>query len=277
MEKLDRLVWAVHRRYKVGEHEIRLRSSTETIAEWLDTTLALYRMDDPHPDDLYDYSLILPDDGEAAGRAARPLTILYRGTWQILRTSDPATAGRVLLEELESLIFDQRTDAIYVDSTLISAHGSSALVTSSIIPGLQQHLRYAEQKGLTFAASTFAAVDPATGTCVPVQGELDTPGDAEERFRRSFNSNGNGDRFTIRDPVRIGTLVISMPVNVLVTRLSAAGAVYRLATNTFNLERLGGRALSGLETLVRGASCYALGAGDARAVIDAISDAVQTS
>jgi hypothetical protein len=53
--------------------------------------------------------------------------------------------------------------------------------------------------------------------------------------------------------------------------------VYRLATDTFNLERLGGRALSGLETLVRGASCYALGAGDARAVIDAISDAVQTS
>jgi hypothetical protein len=183
----------------------------------------------------------------------------------------------VLLEEFESMMFDRRTDAIYVDSTLVSAQGSNALVTSAIIPGLQQHLRYAERKGLTFAATTFAAVDPATGTCIPMQRELDTPGDAMERFHRSFNSNGNGDRLAVRESVRIDTVVISMPVNVLVTRLSAAGAVYRLATDTLNLERLGGRALNGLETLVRGASCYALGAGDARAVIDAISDAVQTS
>jgi hypothetical protein len=277
MEELDRLVWAVHRAYKIGRHEIRLRASSTTIAEWLDSTLDAYRMNDPHPDDLYDYSLILPDGGEVSGRPVRPLTILYRGTWQILRTAHPATAAGVLLEEFESMIFDERQDAIYVDSTVISGHGSTGLVTSSIIPGLQQHLRYAERKGLKFAASTFACIDPQAGTCIQMRRALDTPPDALAKFRGSISSNGTRDRLIVEEPVRIDTVVISMPVNSLVSELSPATALYRLATDTFNLEALGGRALSGLEALVRRANCYALGAGEARAVMDALSDAVQTS
>jgi hypothetical protein len=276
MQKLDRLVWAVHRRYMVGEREIRLRCSSSAIADWIDSTLAAYRIEDPEPDDLYDYSLVLPKIDNSR-RSVHPLTILYRGTWQILRTLNAATAAEVLLTEFESLIFDERDDAIFLDSTLVAANGSTALVTSAIIPALQAHMRYAERRGLRFAASAFVSIDPVSGRCGPVEPALHTPRDAVERFQRSFKSNGNRDRLFIDDAVSIDTVVISMPVVELMTPLSPAVAAYRLARDTLNLEAIGGRALAGLGGLVAGANNYALGTGEVRAVIDAISDAVSAS
>jgi hypothetical protein len=156
MRKLDRLGWVVEGMYRLGDETVGIRTTSEAFGRWIEEILA-GRSRTRWRDAFYSIVVV---EGARPGR--RDFHVLYKGTVPVVRTADLGTLGRAFLEEIESHAFRRRRDAIYLDASLISGPGGTALIPSSFTPALGAQSRRAERLGLTLPATTWVAVDPDT-------------------------------------------------------------------------------------------------------------------
>ncbi len=249
MRKLDRLGWAVEGTYKFGSVRVGIRTTSERFGVWLDEILAEHRMTRWQ---VPFYSIVVADQDEP-GR--RNFHVLYRGVVPIVRTADLGTLARAVLEEVESHTFRQRRDAIYLGASVISGSRGVALIPSAYTPALNAQGRRAQQDELRAPGTVWTAIDPDSGTAVPVARELRIPDDAIERLAGRSSSL---DRFFVDRPTPLDSLcLIHDRPDAAIEPVSRSLVLYRLAGVSENLPALGGRrTLEGLGRLVAGADCF---------------------
>jgi hypothetical protein len=260
---MDRLGWAVEGTYKLGGVRVGIRTTSEAFGRWVDEVFEAHRMTrwkDPY------FSVVIAG-GDEAGR--RNFHVLYRGIVPLVRTQDLGTLARAFLEEMESLAFRSRTDAIYLGASATSGPSRVALVPATYTPTLAPLNRSAERVGLTLAGSSWVAVDPDTGRAVPVRSALGVAPDAVERLA----GGSPPDRYFVDEPLEVGTLCLAhdAPTQALES-LSRPLTLYRLAGIAENLPALGGRrTLEGLGRLVARAECYGIAPMRPKDTLEAIA------
>jgi hypothetical protein len=79
--------------------------------------------------------------------------------------------------------------------------------------------------------------------------------DPAERLDGGSGHDTDGGRRVVREPVSVDVLC-SVGVGELVTAVSKATALYRLATHVMNLQKVGRASLPGLAKLVERAQCF---------------------
>lgn len=236
--------------YKLGGVRVGIRTTSETFGRWIDETFEEHRMSrwkDPY------YSVIVAERDEP-GR--RNFHVLYRGIVPIVRTPDLGTLARAFLEEMESLTFRSREDAVYLGASVAAGPTRLGLIPATYTSTLGAMSRLGDRLGLTLPGSLWTAIDPATGRAVPVRSALGVPSDAVERLTGARAA----DRYFVDAPVDLGTLCLihDSPTQAL-EPVSRSLMLYRLAGVTENLPALGGRrTLEGLGRLVARAECYGI-------------------
>jgi hypothetical protein len=266
MVKLDHLGWVMEGTFKFGAATLGVRTTSERVGWWLDEVLAEHRMTrwkEPF------YSLVVAED-DRPGR--RNLHVLYKGTVPLVRTADLGTLARAFLEEIESHAFHGRRDAVYLDASLLSGPGGTALIPSSFTPALGAQSRRAERLGLLLPGTTWVAIDPDTADAVPVTPRLRIPPDGLERLAGPDGSAP--DRFFVDRPTRADTicLVSDHPAAPL-QPASRASVLYRFAAMSVNLPRVGGRrTLEALGRLVARAGCYGVAPMGTTQVMQAMAE-----
>jgi hypothetical protein len=267
MRKLDRLDWAMEGSYRLGDVTVGIRTTSERFGRWVDDVLERHRR--ARWRDAF-YSVVVAEE-ERPGR--RGFHVLYKGTVAVARTADLGTLARAFLEEIESNAFRARTDAIYLNASLLRGPEGTALVPSSFAPALSGQSRRAERLGVTLPATTWVAIDPETAVAVPVRTALDIAPDAAERLvgKRGL---GRPDRLFVDGPTGVDAacLVHDDPSGDVVS-ISRSTALYRFAAMSENLSGIGGgRTLEALGRLVSSATCFAITPSTAPRVLEAMAE-----
>jgi hypothetical protein len=268
MVKLDHLGWVVEGTFKFGGSRVGVRTTSARVGAWLDEVLAEHRM--TRWMDAF-YSLVVAEEEEEAGR--RNLHVLYKGTVPVCRTADLGTLARAFLDEIESHTFRGRRDAVFLDASLISGDGGITLIPSSFTPALAPQSRRAERLGLRLPATTWVAIDPATGHAVPAAKRLRIPEDAVERLAGP-GWEARTDRFFLDAPASVDAvcLVSDQPVAPLAP-VSRSSVLYRFAAMSQNLPAVGGRrTLEALGRLVSTAACFGIAPMGASQVLEAMAE-----
>jgi hypothetical protein len=267
MRKLDRLEWAMEGTYRLGDVTVGIRTTSERFGRWVDDVLRPYRR--ARWRDAF-YSVVVAEE-ERAGR--RGFHMLYRDTVAVARTADLGTLARAFLEEMESNAFRGRTDAVYLEASLVAGEGGTVLVPSSFAPALSGQSRRAERLGVTLPATTWVAIDPETGRAVPVRSALGIPPDAAKRLV-GMRGAEHPDRLFVDRPTTVDAacLVHDDPSGDVVP-ISRSTALYRFAAMSQNLTRIGGgRTLEALERLLSSATCFAITPSTAPRVLEAMAE-----
>jgi hypothetical protein len=267
MRKLDRLDWAMEGTYRLGDATVGIRTTSERFGRWVDDVLQDHRR--ARWRDAF-YSVVVAEE-ERAGR--RGFHMLYKGTLAVARTAHLGTLARAFLEEMESNAFRGRSDAIYLDASLVGGPQGTALVPSSFAPALSGQSRRAERLGVTLPATTWVAIDPETAEAVPVTSAIGIPPDAAEWL---VGPRGvvRPDRLFVDRPIRVDAvcLIHDDPSGDLVP-ISRSTVLYRFAAMSQNLPRIGGgRTLEALGRLVSSATCFAITPSTAPRVLEAMAE-----
>jgi hypothetical protein len=186
---------------------------------------------------------------------------------------DLPTLGHALFAELESTMFDERDDAVYVEALALAMDGRIALVPGSYLSTLWKLSRRLHNAGVRLPLARTVAVDRETGHVIPTKPTLEIPDDAIDRLTKAVGpeagailgvargraaGNGHFERWTLEAPTQ--------PVAVLTTGgdegprhpQSRGQAVYRLAGLTMNLPMIGVSALESLSLMAEQAQCFML-------------------
>ena len=261
----------MERYYRIGEVDFAVRTTSTEFCGWLDHALGKYRRRKQAP--VY-YSVVIGGGGEK-GQLGKGFHILYRGTSAIVRTLHLPTLARALIQELESLTFAERTDAIYLDAALMASNGTTAITPSSLLPYIGKLGRRVERSGVRLPGTSHVAVDLENGRIVPIQPLLKIPTDAVERAAELSSSNGHQpDRWFTEEPLDPDIVLTFAGSELALQPVSRGQALHRLASYTVNLEKLGGAALEGLKTFIETKRCYTLGNADAKGLLDTVSRAL---
>jgi hypothetical protein len=258
-----------HRGYRISSDRFQIRTTSPRYAEWLDYGLAGYQVRGAAPSR---YSIIV-EDGKNDRRLGQRLHILYRGATQVLRSLSVQTLSRMLLGELESILFPRQTDAIYVKSARLSAHGRTALLPSSFLTWIGGLGRRVERAGIQLPDSKMIAVDRSSSQVVPVAARLKVPADAIDRLEQLFPSDGPAERSTLDRQVGVDVVytVVSSD-HPPVSPASRAFTLQQLAGSLVNTRLMGKATLRTLAELVEAAQCYQLAFGDPRSMLHAIAE-----
>lgn len=246
--------------YRLGGVRVGIRSTSEVVGRWVDEVLAEHRM--RRWTDAT-YSLVVAE-GDAAGPGRRVLHVLYRGIEPLVRTADLGTMARALLADVESHAFAGRDDAIYLHGAVMAGTGGIALIPSPLATAVGRLSRRAGRLGLRLPGSIWAAVDPGSGRVIPVRSALGVGEDAVERLTGpgGIEPAGNGapDRWFVEAPTRVDRVVVPRDDGAPgLEPASRSLALYRFASMSVNLPRLGGRrTLEGLGRLMAGADCFSI-------------------
>jgi hypothetical protein len=248
------------RTYGIGDFLVGVRTNAPAFAGWLDGTLATYEVDeeaDPY------YSVLVGEaDGSGNGngsgsgngkRMGRPFNVLYREGTAMVRDLGLAPVASGLLAELETFLFPERDDAVYLDAAVIDVAGVPVLVPGIFVPFLASMGRGLERAGIRVPLGRSVAVDPADGRVLPVRPVLDVPRGAVEEAAALAPGNGNGRRgrrLAADEPVTVEVVCSVGFAEEPVTAVTPGTAVYRLASHGLNLRRGGRAALEGLSRLV---------------------------
>lgn len=241
--------------FEVGGSRFGVRSSSETLGAWVEKTLEAYRIDseqDPR------YSIVgytAPDDG---GRDGKRFNILYAGTWHTIRTLHLPSLGHAFLSAMEAMLFPERDDSIFLDCIAVPVKGKVALLPGRRLPLLNRLSRQAGRLGIQIPAAMSVALDPSTGMLIPYAPLLEVPLDPIDALRAMSSSDGPSDRFTLSEPTPVHSIAIWDEEGHLFESVSRATALRTLAGGCFNLKRLKGDALQGIERLIDEKPCYQL-------------------
>jgi hypothetical protein len=271
MNKLDLLGWEGHTTVKLGDHALKVRSTSKAFNAWLGNTLKPYKVRKPSAS--FWYSVVIAGgDPDEDTKSKKRFHILYRGSSQVVRTLDLPTLGRALFAELESTMFDERDDAVYVEAAALAMDGRIALIPGNYLPTLWKLSRRLHQAGVRLPLARTVAIDRQTGQVVPTTPRLDIPDDALEQLTEAVGAeaaavlgiagDGRGrnqehlERWILDSP--------AAPVSVLTTGgeegprqpQSRGQTVYRLAGLTMNLPKIGVAALEVLSLMATQAECY---------------------
>ncbi|MFB3738221.1 MAG: hypothetical protein ACE14W_04565 [Candidatus Velamenicoccus archaeovorus] len=255
MSKLDRLGWVACDWFEIEGQRFGVRSTSEAFATWVRRVLDPYRVDGPvDPDDDPLYGLVVEDETSRSGRVGRRLNVLYLGTWDIVRTTDPGTVARSFLLDVQRLAFAHRDDAVYLDGAVVSSNGTTVLVPQSIVPTLSRAGRRVQRALDAMLPGTMAvAVDPETGRLIPVPSLPDVPDDASDAFRT--DGPRVDPRAWVDEALSVDRVLLygSEPELVPVSR---AETLAGLSSAVRNLDVMRGRAIRALGRLVEGSRPY---------------------
>ena len=215
--------------------------------------------------------VIAGGDPDENGESKKRFHILYRGSSQLVRTLDLDTLGQALFAELESLSFQERDDAIYVEAAPLAMDGKVALIPGSFLPSLWRLSRRLHQAGVRLPLARTVAVELETGRLIPTTPQLEIPQDAIQHLNEAVGKEAQavlgiaGKSRSGHDHMQRWALTApTTPVSILTTGAeegprqpqSRGQAVYRLAGMTLNLAKVGVAALEGLSVMASQAECY---------------------
>ncbi len=271
MDQLDRLGWAEHRGYRIWTDRFQIRTTSARFAEWLDYALAAYQV---RRTVSVRYSIVV-EEGRDERRLGHRFHLLYRGAKQIVRSLSVETVGRMLLAELEATLFPRRSDAIYLQTALLSANGCTALLPSPFLTWIGGLGGRVERAGIWLPVSKTVAVDRATAEVVPTVPRLKVPGDAIARLGELFPSEVAPERTSLDRPARVDVVytVVSADHPAL-SPASRAFSLQQLAGSLINARAMGDATFRTLASLVEGARCYQLAYGDPRSMLQAIASSM---
>jgi hypothetical protein len=260
MSKLDRLGWVVCDWFEIEGYRFGVRSTSHAFGEWVRYGLEEYRVEGPEDEDQEPFwSVVVEDGSRGEGRVGKRFHIVYRGTWDVVRTLDVAAAARALLVEVESILFPLRDDAIFLEAGLVRSGDASVLVPHSMVPGLARAGRRAQRVNLQPPGTMAVAIDPDSGQLVPIRSRLRLPGDLDERLAQAFPPNGHDPRVFVEGATGVNAVLLyGGPVEESgIFEIPRAQALYELARSVRNLPQLGGRAIRGIARLLAGSRCVA--------------------
>jgi hypothetical protein len=269
MAKLDRLGWAVRRSYEVAGIAFGVRTNSETFAAWLDDALGAYRIDEEMPS--Y-YSVLIAD----AGKPGKRFHLVYAETRVLVRSRSLETVARALFSQFEFLLLPERDDAIYAEMTVLASNGRRALVPPLLLPLLESFSRREiDASGLVLPSTTTVAIDPSSGDIVPMPPVLDVRSGTLEELARSETQEAE-PRVVVDHPFAVDAVVTFGSSMDIVTPVSKAETLYRTASHSLNLGRIGGEiGLGGLRKTVERAPCFELGAGAWAHVLDGLASVLR--
>ncbi len=155
----------------------------------------------------------------------------------------------------------------------IVAHGVVSLVPPYVANALIGQGRRSTKAGIALPAQLHVAVDPASGSMIPIPPTLDVA--AEMFVAPEALGDGVPDRFAVREPLTVDALLFFAESGGVISPVSRGTALYRVAGSAFNLPKLGGEGLRGLGRLVAGASCVAVNAVKPAEIVDTVSGAMR--
>src|SRR5947207_1505445 len=141
MDELNHLGWVVYKSYDIAGYLVGIRTNSEACAEWLESTLGRYEISDEEADPYF--SLWVPEQKSAT---RRQYYVLYREADDLLRVLDPAKLAQRLLSELETFTLRNRSDALFLASSVVSRNGVSALIPNVIVPYMRLAGRRVERE-----------------------------------------------------------------------------------------------------------------------------------
>jgi hypothetical protein len=215
--------------------------------------------------------VIAGNDPDEDNGSKKRFHILYRGSNQVVRTLDLDTLGRALFAELESTMFDERDDAIYVEAAPLAMDGRVALIPGNYLSSMWRLSRRLHQAGVRLPLSRTVAVELGTGRLIPITPKLEVPGDALERLNEAVGKEAQailgvaGGRRSGHDHLERWALTTpAAPISILTTGgdegprqpQSRGQTVYRLAGMTMNLAKVGVAGLESLSLMASQAQCY---------------------
>jgi hypothetical protein len=257
-----------HRTYRISGARFGLRTTSLRFAGWLDDALSTYRIRgkaDPV------YSIVVPE-GDGNGVVGKRFHMLYRGATQVVRSLSAQSIGRMLLGELEAIVYPRLTDAMYLKSALLSSDSRTALLPASFLTWIGGLGRHVERAGIALPASKLVAIDRASARVIPFRSRLKVPPNALEDLAQMFPSTGPPDRTSVDRPVGVDVVysVVSGSHDP-VSPASRAFTLQRLAGSLVNGRLLGKPTLRTLGDLVERAECYQLAFGHPRSMLRAIA------
>src|SRR5438093_10103304 len=172
MSKLAPLGWEAHTTGKLGDHALKIRSTSKAFNTWLGNVLKAYKVRKPSATNWYSV-VIAGGDPDEETTSKRRFHILYRGSSQIVRTLDLPTLGQALFAELESMMFEDRDDAVFVEAAALAKNGRIALVPGSYLPTLWKLSRRLHQAGVRLPLARTVAVHRETGQVIPTDPKLE--------------------------------------------------------------------------------------------------------
>ena len=282
MQKLDHLGWVVCSWYEIEGYRFGVRSTSWAFGEWADHALSAYRVDGPHDEDDDPFWAVVVEDGtRGAERVGKRFNILYRGTWDVVRSLDIQAVARAFVLEIESILFPTRDDAIYLEAAALRAPGGTVLVPHIMVPGLARAARRVQRADLVAPGAMAVAIDPDSGHLIPVPSGLELPSDLYGRLAEAFASDPADPRAFVDGEVAVDAVLTygALP-EAGVVHGSRAEALLSLAPSVRNLPLVGGRGVEGLARLVGAAHCYQGRWGSTEQMLDAltqVSDGVSTN
>lgn len=253
MKKIDDLGWVAEATYKVGGTRFGIRTNSEAFADWLEYALGEYRMKrwvDPQ------FAVWV---GKGSSRRSKEFHILYRGTRTYSRTLHLPTLVKTLLTELDSLLFPKRRDLVFAAAAVLKYRNKHALIPTEVAYQLNSLGGRVRRSGVALPVEMFVAVDPYSGTLVPIPSKLNIPDDALNRLGELLPNEDQDDaRVEVVSPIVPATIMLPGSRNGNVIEPVSPGAVlHNLAGRTLNVSQMPGDALGALASLVKGARCYA--------------------
>jgi hypothetical protein len=249
-----------HETYEIGGFRFGVRTTSESFASWVDGLLSQYRVDGE--EDAF-YSMVVANGNNDPGhRGKRDYHVLYTGFCPVpvLRTLELPTLGYAFLAHLETHLFAARSDLVFVDAVAIPVRDKIAILPRSILPTLTKLGRGARRYGLSLPAETAVAVDSQSGRLAPFDRRVQMAPNALRALEDLGSTGQVRDLFVLRKPVQVD-FIFKWDVRggAAFEPLGRAETLHHLAENAFNLEKMGGRVLTGLGRLVENADCYGLG------------------
>ncbi|HYT79860.1 MAG TPA: hypothetical protein VEQ37_11495 [Actinomycetota bacterium] len=136
------------------------------------------------------YSVVVADEKLEGPRPPRQIRLLYRGPVQLARTKNLATMAEVIFAELETILYGERDDAIYLDLACLFTEGAGGLIPSAYLPYPAKQGRRVDEAGIRLPVSKTVAVDPRSGRLIPTRPHVQIP--VQSRGSRRFSAGAAG-------------------------------------------------------------------------------------
>jgi hypothetical protein len=272
MEKLDHLGWVASQLFDLDGTRLEIRTTSRRFADWIDHTLADYRVGSDGEDDPL-LSIVVEDGSSRAGNKC--FHLLYRRTSAVVRTLQIGTLARTLLAELDRIGLSLRDDAVHLDGAVVDVRGVPVLVPGFFVPSLAVLGLRAEREGIRLPGHTTVSLD-GYGRVVPTIRRLRTAEDALPRLAEIYGSDSSSDRVMIEGTVEPAVILQLAGERDVALRPTTRGlTIHRLATLTMNLPILGGSGLRTLRPLVERARCYETSWAGSLRILGALIAAVE--
>jgi hypothetical protein len=257
----------VEQTYRMGRFIFGVRTNSEPFAAWLAETFGPYTGTPQIRKCIF--SVLVADEAPGVGKRFH---ILYKQESVVVRTLDIRELVEVLRAEFESLLFTHWDEGIYMEGTLVSRDGVTALLPTMDLVELNDR----ERARVGIPAGGRVAIDADSGRLMPVPPRLTIPAEALARLP---GRNGRPAPEQLeRPPAGIDVVCLAgVETGDLVVRpISRAAALAKLLRLTvINAETIGPRALEGLSRLTEGAACFELGE-DTPQLLRGLAEAIES-